>query len=216
MVETPGYTLYWEALSGAMAPQVMLEEMAVGYRKVAVDMARGEHKTPEYLAVNPTGQVPALGLPDGTVIGESAAIVLVLGERHPEAGLVPRMGDPDRPVFLRWLVFMAASLYMTFVRYNHPERFTTDQSTTEPIRAAALCAIDRDFGVLGDAIRGDPFFLPRGLTALDIYLTMLASWHPDRQALFNREPRVAALCRAVEARRSYAIVAAQNLPPGAD
>jgi glutathione S-transferase len=216
MAETPGYTLYWEALSGAMAPQVMLEEMAVGYRKVAVDMARGEHKTPEYLAVNPTGQVPALGLPDGMVIGESAAIVLVLGERHPEAGLVPRVGDPDRPVFLRWLVFMAASLYMTFVRYNHPERFTTDQSTTEPIRAAALCAIDRDFGVLGDAIRGDPFFLPRGLTALDIYLAMLASWHPDRHALLKREPGVAALCRAVEARPSYAIVAAQNLPPGAD
>lgn len=214
MTEAPGYTLYWEAFSGAMAPQVMLEEMAVGYRKVAVDMARGEHKSPNYLAVNPTGQVPALGLPDGTVIGESAAIVLVLGERHPEAGLVPRVDDPDRPVFLRWLVFMAASLYMTFVRFNHPERFTTDQSATEPIRAAALSAIDRDFGVLGEAIGGDPFFLPRGLTALDIYLAMLASWHPDRQALFEREPGVRALCRAVEARPSYAKVAAQNRPPG--
>jgi glutathione S-transferase len=215
MPDAPGYTLYWEALSGAMAPQVMLEEMALGYRKVAVDMARGEHKSPAYLALNPTGQVPALGLPDGTVIGESAAIVLVLGERHPEAGLVPRVGDPDRPVFLRWLVFMAASLYMTFVRFNHPERFTTDQSATGPIRAAALCDLDRHFGLLGDAIGGDPFFLPRGLTALDIYLAMLASWHPDRQGLFERAPRVGALCRAVEARPSYAKVAAQNLPPGA-
>jgi glutathione S-transferase len=110
MTSTPAYTLYWEALSGAMAPQIMLEEMGVAYRKVAVDMARGEHRSPEYLAINPTGQVPVLGLPDGTVIGESAAIVLVLGERHPEAGLVPLVGDPDRPAFLRWLIFMAANL----------------------------------------------------------------------------------------------------------
>jgi glutathione S-transferase len=91
---------------------------------------------------------PARRLPDGTVICESAAIVLVIGERHPESPLVPMIGDADRPTFLYWLLYMATSVYMTFVRSNHPERFTTDVASTEPIRAAALDAVDRQFSVV--------------------------------------------------------------------
>jgi glutathione S-transferase len=102
---------------------------------------------------------------------------------------------------------------MGFVRFNHPERFTTDQSATEPVRSAALRAIDRDFAILDNAISGDAYFLPRGLTALDIYLAMLAAWHPGRKRLFETAPRVGALCRAVEASRSYTRLAAENLPP---
>jgi glutathione S-transferase len=205
-----GYTLYWEKLSGAIAPQAMLEEMDVPYRKVSVDMEAGEHRGPAYLALNPTGQVPALGLPDGAVIGESAAMVLVLGERHPAPGLVPAPGDNDRPAFLRWLLFMAASVYMTFVRSNHPERFTTDERGTEPVRLAALRDIDRYFQVLDQAITGDPYLLGRGFSALDIYLAMLVVWHPDREDLFRRLPRIGALCLAVEQREAYARVIAEH------
>lgn len=204
------YALYWEVLSGAIAPQAMFEEMGLAYRKVPVDMEAGEHRSSEYLAVNPTGQVPALRLPDGTVIGESAAMVLVLGERHPEAGLVPAIGDPDRPTFLRWLVFMAASVYMTFVRANHPERFTLDASATEPVRLAALRDVDRYFAILDDAVAG-PYFLQRGFGALDIYLCMLTVWYPDRDRLFAANPRLGGLCRTVEQRPACARVMAEHL-----
>jgi glutathione S-transferase len=194
------YTLYWEAQSGAFAPQVMLEEMAADYVVVPVDMASGEHRSPGYLAVNPTGQVPALGLPGGVVIGESAAMVLVLGERHPEGGLVPGSSDGDHPIFLRWLLFMAASVYMTFVRSNHPERFTTDETGIEGVRRAALRDATRYFDMLDDAIEGSPYFLGSGYGALDIYLAMLTIWHPDREALHVRNRKVGALCRAVTRR----------------
>ncbi|GAG85601.1 unnamed protein product, partial [marine sediment metagenome] len=173
------YTLYWEALSGAIAPQAMLEEMGIAYNKIAVDMEKGEQRSLDYLAINPTGQVPALKLPDGTVIGESAAMVLVLGELHPKSGLVPEIGDPERPHFIRWLVFMAASVYMTFVRVNHPERFIIDVTAIESVRAAAIAEVNRHFAVLNSAIEGAPFFLRQGFTALDIYICMLTVWHPD-------------------------------------
>lgn len=207
---TPDYTLYWEVASGAIAPQMMLEEMGVAYSKAQVDMEAGEHRSPAYLAINPTGQVPALRLPGG-VIGESAAMVLVLGERHPESGLVPATGDADRPVFLRWLCFMAASVYMTFVRSNHPERFTTDEAHVDSVRAAAIRDVDRYFGVLNDAIEGQPYFLPRGFSALDIYLCMLTVWYPDRTALFARNRKVGDLCRAVSRRPVAARVMEEHL-----
>ncbi len=204
------YRLFWEALSGAMLPEVMLEEMSIAYERIPVDMAAGEHRSPQYLAINPAGQVPALALPDGSVIGESAAMALLLGERHPEGGLVPAPGDDDRPEFLRWLLFMATSVYMTFVRVNHPERFTTAANGIEAVRAAAVDAVDRQFGLLDGAIAGEPWFLPRGYSALDIQLAMLADWHPDRPGLLARNAAVRGLCEAIEERPAYARVRARH------
>lgn len=192
MANTSGYQLYWEALSGAIAPEMLLTEIGIDFDKIPVDMSRGEHQTPKYLSVNPTGQVPALRLPDGTVIGESAAIILAIGERHAESPLVPNAGDSDRPTFLYWLLFLATSMYMTFVRSNHPERFTTAIDSISPIREAALEASDRQFGVVNQAIQGDPYFLTRGFSALDMYLTMLTVWHPNQEALFARHKRIGA------------------------
>ena len=197
------YTLFWEELSGAIAPQAMFEEMGVNYDKVAVNMAAGEHLSSEYLAVNPTGQVPALKLPEGQVIGESAAIVLVLGEKHPDGNLVPLPGDSDRSAFIYWLLYLATSGYMTFGRYAHPERYTKDQNAIETVRLAAEDHVERFFEVIEGVIRGEPYFLARGFTALDIYLTMLTVWHSAREEMFKRNPKVAALCIAVENRPAY-------------
>ena len=197
------YTLFWEEISGAMAPQAMMEEMGIAYEKVAIDMAANEHRTVAYLTQNPTGQVPALKLGDGRIMGESAAIVLFLGEQHPEGKLVPLPGDQERPTFLFWLLYMATSGYMTFGRSCHPERHTTDQEALDPVRLAAEAQIDRIFDTLESVIAGDPYFLPSGFSSLDIYLTMLTTWHADWTALFAHNPKIARLCAAVEARPAY-------------
>lgn len=209
-----GYMLYWEARSGAIAPEMLLTEMGIDFVKVPVDMAHGEHRTPEYLAVNPTGQVPALRLPDGNIIGESAAIVLAIGEGHPESPFVPSLGDNDRPTFLYWLLYMATSMYMTFVRSNHPERFTTDVNSSDPIREAALRTIDHQFGVVDQAIKGTPFFLARGFSALDMYLAMLTVWHPELEALFSRYRNVGGTVNAVLTRPACARIMAEHLDAG--
>jgi len=203
------YVLYWEAGSGAMAPEAMLEEFGVEYERVHIDMARDEHHGADYLALNPTGQIPALRLPDGTCMAESAAMVLVLGEHFPAYGLVPVADESDRPVFLRWLLFLATSVYMTFVRLNHPERFTIDPAGSAGVREAALASVNRQFSIIDDAIAGSPWFLRRGFSALDIYLTMLADWHPDREGLFRENAKVAALYEATCHRPACARVVAR-------
>jgi glutathione S-transferase len=141
------YVLYWEARSGAMAVELLLEEIGADHERVAVDMAAGEHRTDAFLSLNPTGQIPALRLPEGEIIGESAAIILTLGERHPGA-LVPAPGEGDRPEFLRWLIYMAASPYMTFVQFNHPYRFLDDPSTHTALIDNARRRLLTQFSVL--------------------------------------------------------------------
>lgn len=74
--------------NNSMRPQLSLEEKKLDYEYVKVDLFKGEHKKPEYLAVNPRGQVPALV--DGDVkIYESVAIVEYLEHRYPEPSLIP-------------------------------------------------------------------------------------------------------------------------------
>jgi glutathione S-transferase len=205
------YTLYWERMSGAIAPQVMLEELGSDYRKVYVEMASAKHRDSAYRKINPVMRVPALGLPDGTVIGETAAIILLLGERHPGAGLVPQPEEPDRPTFLFWLTAMAANGYPIFSRAWHPEQFTADEAAYESVRLRAEKHLQEFFATINRAVKGNPYFLPRGFGALDIYLTMLTEWSADRRALFAENPEIGALCAAVLERPSYRKVIAQHM-----
>lgn len=205
---TEPYQLFWEAMSGAMAVELVLVELGADYRRVAIDMAAGEHKGAAFLARNPTGQIPALRLPEGRTIGESAAIILTLGERHP-GPLIPAPGAGDRPEFLRWLIYMAASPYMTFVQFNHPYRFLDDKAAHAALIENARNRLGAQFSALDEAISGAPFFLPRGLSALDLYLYMLVEFHDNHAALFAGRPRLQALHGAIAARDS-----AQRIRPG--
>jgi len=204
------YRLYWARGTGAIAAEVMLEETGIAYERVVVDMDAGEHLQPDYLAVNPAGQLPTLELPDGTVIAESAAMVVLIGERHPETGLVPPVDAPERARFLHRLMYMATSVYPTLVRRYHADHFTTDPTGVGAVRAAALEALERQFALLDAAIEGDPWFLTRGCTALDIYLAMLTGWHPGTAGLLQRNVAIGRVCAAIEKRDAYARVMAQH------
>lgn len=200
------YTLYWEKLSGAIVAQAMLEETGARYRLSHVDMAAMAHRDPAYSALCPSQRVPALTLPDGSTIGESAAIVLTLGECHPDCGLVPLPGDPDRPAFLYRLMFMATIGYPTFSRAWHPEQFTDDEAANDTVRRIGLADVGNFFGMVETMITGNPHFLPRGFGAIDLYLAMLTEWAADRNALFAENPKIGRLYDAVAGRPAYRTV----------
>ncbi|MBW8640661.1 glutathione S-transferase family protein [Hoeflea sp. WL0058] len=205
------YTLYWEKMSGAIGPQVLLDEIGANYDRIHVDMAAGAHRNREYRSINPVARVPALKLPDGEVVGETAAITIVLGERHPDSRLVPAATDTDRSRFLFWLMVMATSGYPVFSRAWHPEQFTSDDSANETVRQTAEQQLQEFFSTIENAIEGEPYFLRRGFTALDIYLTMLTEWASDKSELFASNPRLSDLCASVGDRPSYSRVIRQHL-----
>ena len=96
------YKLYLARDSGVRAPQALLEEIGAEYEKLVIDFEKDEHRSDEFLSVKPMGQIPALVLPDGTLMTETAAILLQIVDRHPEAQLAPTAGSTERTRFLRW------------------------------------------------------------------------------------------------------------------
>ncbi|HEY5657360.1 MAG TPA: glutathione S-transferase family protein [Myxococcota bacterium] len=202
------YKLYCSKGAGSVAPQVMLEEVGAKYEKIPIDLEKHDNQRPEYLAVNPLGQVPALELPDGTVMTESAAIVLQIGDSHPELGLIPPVGSAERARTLRWLVFMAANLYIAELRTYYADRFTTDPAGADGVQAAGMADAERYLAMLEDALNPGPFLLGDRYSAADIYLWMLATWFPPQT--LEKFPRIQRLMEQVRLRPAVARVAEDN------
>ncbi|MCR9178287.1 MAG: glutathione S-transferase family protein, partial [Alphaproteobacteria bacterium] len=155
------------------------------------------HRTPEYMRdVHPLGTVPALRLPDGRVLIESAGIALYLAEVAPD--LAPAAGTPERALFLQWLSFGAGTLYPACLRIYHAEHFAPEGTDLAGVSALGKAAFDRAWAVvevaLGDA---GPYLFGDAHSAADVYLAMLASWHPDKERFTEACPRVERMRAAV-------------------
>jgi glutathione S-transferase len=198
------YTLYMEPGTGGFVVQAALEEAGVDYRVVEVSIEGGEHRSGSFLELNPMGLLPVLDLGEDGILTETAAMVIHIVDRHPEAGLGPAPADPARPAFLRWLTFMAVNLYQTMMRAYKPERYTTNADGAGAIKAAALADIDMQFAILDNALESNPYLAGERYSAADAYLLMCAHWHSEPDRLFSECPNIARLCDSVRKRDKIA------------
>ncbi|HEY3949286.1 glutathione S-transferase family protein [Phenylobacterium sp.] len=107
MASPRGITLYHSPASRAFTAYWMLEELGVPFNVRTVDIRKGEQKQPAYLKLNPAGKVPTLT--DGeVVVSENPAIAIYLADRYGYGTLAPRIDDPDRGPYLKWMVFSTA------------------------------------------------------------------------------------------------------------
>jgi glutathione S-transferase len=158
-------------------------------------------KAEAFLKVNPNGKVPALQLPHGHIMYESAAMMLFLAETLPAARMAPRSGTVEHAKMLQWLVLLTAGTYETILRYFYSERYGEAAS----VKAKAAEELDRLYGVMeAELASKGPWLCGAEISAADLYLGMLASWYePDVQALGKQFPRILALHDAVAARASW-------------
>lgn len=98
-------TFYTHPYSRGRTVRWMLEELAVPYEVKVMEFG-GSMKSPEYLAINPMGKVPALVHGD-TVVTEAVAICSYLADQFPDKGLAPPVESRARGSYYRWLFFIA-------------------------------------------------------------------------------------------------------------
>lgn len=183
-------TLYAAKGTGSVAPQAVLALAGADHNIVWIDYSATEHHSSAFLAVNPRGQLPALTLDDGTVLTESAAIMLHLADCYPEAGLLENPGSPQRAQTYRWIVFMATNVYEDFLRMEYPANYTVDSTAEASVSSSGAASMDRSWGILSQALRDRQTLVGEKLSIADIYLAMLFSWHPDQKGLNTRYPNL--------------------------
>ncbi len=194
------YKLYYGPGTAAFAPHMMLEEIGADFELAKVDVSKATPRDPDFLKLNPNGWVPVL-VHDDLVMHESAAIVMYLCDRHPEAGLAPAIGDPLRGHFYQWLLYMADTLQIAYQMTFYPERHSTDASHIPAVVEKAAERLDRVWGYLEKSLEPGPYLLGEKLSACDLYVYMLTTWHPLGEAAFLATvPNVARLAEQVTRR----------------
>jgi glutathione S-transferase len=103
-------TLYFAPGASSMAPHIALHEVAAPFESRPISFAAREHRTPDYLAINPEGKVPTL-LIDGRPLTEVAGILFYLARRFPEAGLLPAGDIEAEAQIVSWMSFIASTIH---------------------------------------------------------------------------------------------------------
>jgi len=183
MTDKPTLVLYHAVPSRSSIVHWMLEEVGRPYELRLLNLKTGENRTPEYLAVNPMGKVPAL-LHDGVAITEASAICCHLADAFPEARLNIPVGDPRRGPYLKWLFFSPACI----------EPAMTDvalKREAPPRSMAGYGDFDTLVGVLADALRTGPYLLGETFTAADVVLGSTLRWAMLFELMPSRDEFVA-------------------------
>jgi glutathione S-transferase len=161
--------LYHNPMSRARIAHWMLEEVGANYSVRLLSFEKGEHKRPEFLAINPMGKLPAL-THGSTVITETGAICAYLADVFPHSQLAPHPADRARGSYLRWMFFAAGCVEPAIV-----DRMMT-RPEVERRSALGYGSYDDVFRTLRGALDGRPFLLGDRFTAADLFLASQLGW----------------------------------------
>ncbi len=197
------HVLFGAKNSGSAAAEIALEWAGLPYRVVTAATWEPHSALKELRRANPLQQIPTLVLPDGSVLTESAAILIHLGLAHPNSGLLPK--DPtQRAQVLRALVFIAANCYSQVSIGDYPERWLpkASEAAQKTLRAGARAQLHRAWAKFADQLHTDASgqggLFGNALTAADVLAVVVSKWSGTRQYLARRRPAFLAALKRIE------------------
>lgn len=191
------YELYTKAGSCSMAVHAIMNELGLNPKIHIMEAGEGSLKSPEYLKINPRGNVPCL-VEDGKAMIEGGAIITYLCDK--EGKLIPKSGF-ERAKALQWLMFCNATLHPSYGR-----TFWINSNLPKEQQEAALKAARSQIQQLWDYIEaelnknGSAYLCGNELTAGDFLMTTIANWNP---AAYTFGAKTKALFKNISARPSY-------------
>ncbi len=208
-------TLYYAPGACSLAAHIILEESGLPYEGKALDLAKGDQRSGQYLAINDRGRVPALS-EDGWVLTECAAIMRHIARQVPGKGLWPS-DLRDMATTDEWLGWLACNHHVTYAHVRRVERYTDDEEAFEGIRAKAadtygdLCTMTEVRLSHGGWAVGESYGV------VDAYLLVFWLWGRGQVLKFDmagRFPAWTAHAKRVAARPAVqAVLAREGLTP---
>lgn len=192
-------TLFYSPTACSLASHIALEEAQADFEARRVDFSAGEQRSPDYLAVNPKGRVPALVTPRG-VLTETPAILAYVAQSFPEARLAP-LDDP-----FAFAEVQAFNSYLcSTVHVNHAHRVRGSRWADD---ADAIAAMQKKvpenmtacFELIEERMMRGPWVMGEAYTIADPYLFTIARWLPSDSVDIARFPRVQDHYARMEAR----------------
>jgi glutathione S-transferase len=196
------YTLYYAPGSASLAVHLALLEIGVPYELQRVELPVDPQRNPDYLKLNPRGQVPTL-LIDGTPYFESSALLMALADRHPDARLAPPIDSPLRPAYYQWMAFLATALGATYRLWFLPKDLGPDELPSS-VRDALRRKIEDGLSMLDAHLAANgPYMLGGEMSAVDLLALMYLRWSRNMPRPATEWPALRAFADRMRARPSW-------------
>jgi GST-like protein len=205
------YTVYGAPGSGSVPVEAALALLDLPYRVIDSTIL-AERADPALARVNPMRQVPALVLPSGELMTESAAILTWLADDHPEARLAPTMAALARPAFLRWMSFVSSAIYALYWIRDDPSRLVEGEAAGAAIKARTAERMAECWAIMDRQVDPGRYILGDDLSVLDLYVTVVSRWGPRRRRFHEVAPKMSPVVRRVDHEPRLATFWAERFP----
>jgi len=171
-------TLYFAPHTCALASLIALEESGLPFKTKKLNFAAAEQRSPEYLAVNPKGRVPAL-LTDRGIVTETPAILAYIAQVAPAAQLAPL--DPFE--FARMQAFnnyLCSTVHVNHAHGRRGSRWADDPTAHEAMKAKVPQTMAECFELIDAQMLEGPWVMGEYYSVADPYLFVMTGWlRPD-------------------------------------
>ncbi|AZC30276.1 putative GST-like protein yncG [Pseudomonas chlororaphis subsp. piscium] len=207
------YQLYGAQGSGSAIVEIALECCQVPYRILEATPWEDCPGLVALARLNPLKQIPTLQLPDGSILTESAAILIELGLRYPGSGLLPE-DEGARAQAIRGLVYIAANCYSAIGVIDYPERWLrgADEPLQARVRETARERLHRSWEIFADQFAAQLCASSTTLAALDFHAAVVSRWAGSREHLRRERPDCCALLERIDRHPQVAPVLARHWP----
>ncbi len=195
------YTLYYSPGTASMAVHWMLLELGVPFNTMLVDFKIGAQRDPAYLRMNPMGRVPVLLIDDAPVT-ESAALLMLLAERHADKALMPAPGEASRAGWLQQMMYFANTLLPAMRDWFYADK-DGDPAGADAVRALARRRIEGAWANLDGHLAAHDYMAGGRVSAADFMAVMLMRWSRNMPKPATTWPHLSAYIERMRARPSF-------------
>jgi len=195
-------TLYGSPSTASLVVHWLLIELGAEHELVLLDFETRQHKSDDYLALNPAGVVPTLVM-DGQVLTEAAAIALHLADLHPQAGFLPAVGSPERGEAYRWMFWCANTVQPAYRAWFYAHEMAGPDNAGAT-RDQARQRLEAAWQRLSDHLQaGGPYMLGAQPSVVDLMLVMLLRWSRNMPRPSDTWPVLKAYADRLKARPAF-------------
>jgi glutathione S-transferase len=171
----PMLKLYYAPGTCALATHIALEEAGAPYEAVRVDFGSQAQRSPEYLAINPKGRVPALVTERGTLT-ETPGLLLFVAQQFPAAELAP-LTDPFALAQVQeFNSYLCSTVHVAHAHGRRGTRWADDAAAIEAMKRKVSATMTECAELIEQKFLKGPWVMGEQYTVCDPYLFTIGSW----------------------------------------
>jgi glutathione S-transferase len=204
--------LYYAPGTCALASHIALEEAGAGYTTERLDFKSNQQNSPEYLAINPKGRVPAL-VTDRGVLTETPAMLGFIAQSFPQAKLAP-LDDPH--AFAQMQAFnsyLCSTVHVAHAHRGRGYRWATDEASFADMKRMVPKSVGACFALIERGMLKGPWVMGDSYTICDPYLFTIAQWLEGDSVDLSALPKVADHRKRMAERPAVHKAMAEELTP---